>query len=380
MNECRSNFLTQSFFVLECFQVVQKGDLFYGKDLEADKDNSSSTVDNVDGREEGPPVRGKHEAFSAKEARAMSLGDVSEDEFMFDTDDEEIGESGKPNSRSCLVPCDESDEHAHLYLRLPPKNATDDKGFTGNPEPDSQTRKEDCTSTGTLGIRHVDGQCALCIDDYEEGDKVAWSDLECPHAFHQECITQWLGKGKKRCPVCRHWFVPGARIDDQKKAHGEAWELALAEMIRREKQGEEDAAAAAAANDQPQHQQEEGGRLVVESREEAPSAEITDPTDSDTQDLQPSDDRCGAVGTKGMSNDEDHPCGPACRRRSSEESDMDAMLLHADKDEMTTRTLPSGRGLDMDDLESQPVASDIVQNTIQTTRHPDELLSGVEMV
>jgi hypothetical protein len=27
----------------------------------------------------------------------------------------------------------------------------------------------------------------------------------------------WLVKGKKRCPTCRHWFVPGALIEDQKQ-------------------------------------------------------------------------------------------------------------------------------------------------------------------
>ena len=46
----------------------------------------------------------------------------------------------------------------------------------------------------------------------------------------------WLSKGKKRCPVCRHWFVPGSKIDDQKHLHGEAWQRALREMEKIEKE------------------------------------------------------------------------------------------------------------------------------------------------
>jgi hypothetical protein len=65
--------------------------------------------------------------------------------------------------------------------------------------------------------RSVDGECAICVERYKEGDQVVWSSLNCSHAFHYECILVWLSKGKKRCPICRDWFVPGARIEDQKR-------------------------------------------------------------------------------------------------------------------------------------------------------------------
>lgn len=70
--------------------------------------------------------------------------------------------------------------------------------------------------------RVVDGSCAICICDYEVANKVVQSPLEeCPHVFHEECVLQWLEKGKKRCPICRQWFVPGDRISDQMAAeHG----------------------------------------------------------------------------------------------------------------------------------------------------------------
>jgi hypothetical protein len=67
--------------------------------------------------------------------------------------------------------------------------------------------------------RTVDAHCAICLGVYEAGEKIVWSSLpQCQHAFHDECILPWLSKGKKRCPICRHWFVPGTKIDDQKAA------------------------------------------------------------------------------------------------------------------------------------------------------------------
>lgn len=106
-----------------------------------------------------------------------------------------------------------------------------------------------CLRLPTEGRRSriVDGTCALCLDDYCVGEVVVWSSCpDCKHAFHKECFMQWASKGKKRCPVCRHWFVPGQRIETQKIVHGEAWTNALAEMERAEE--EEEAATSGEAN------------------------------------------------------------------------------------------------------------------------------------
>lgn len=58
----------------------------------------------------------------------------------------------------------------------------------------------------------VDGYCAICLTEYEVGDEVVRSALnDCKHVFCSECMLLWLEKGKKRCPICRYWFVPGSR-------------------------------------------------------------------------------------------------------------------------------------------------------------------------
>lgn len=52
--------------------------------------------------------------------------------------------------------------------------------------------------------------CAICLDVYEEGDVVVWSsNPKCIHAFHRECVTDWLIKMQPEtpCPCCRQEFT-----------------------------------------------------------------------------------------------------------------------------------------------------------------------------
>jgi hypothetical protein len=64
--------------------------------------------------------------------------------------------------------------------------------------------------------RLVDAHCSICLTNYEEGDTIIWAARKaCPHAFHDDCILTWLSKGKKRCPCCRYFFVPGTSVDDK---------------------------------------------------------------------------------------------------------------------------------------------------------------------
>ena len=158
-------------------------------------------------------------------------------------------EDGLSSEPSAPDACGSNEEDDHRFLKLPVKN--DDGSF-----------------------RHVEGQCALCIDDYEVGDCVVWSDLECSHAYHKECLLQWLSKGKKRCPVCRHWFVPGARIEDQKKKHGKDWELANAEFNRIEEEEE----LTQEANDRDHSAEEDANSEAWASPDDMPcsTAEVAD--------------------------------------------------------------------------------------------------------
>jgi hypothetical protein len=206
-----------------------------------------------------------------------------------DEDAEEIDDIERSLGADEICPpvaCDATEEDAHLFLRLPVKD------------------KDNICRT-------VDACCSICFCDYEEGDTVVWSDLQCRHAFHDACILPWLSKGKKRCPICRYWFVPGARIDDQKKE--------LEERLRME--------AEAAGSTETSDETDEDSQSVAEnqaSTSEISSGEADEPSTSTSQedlarevpDLdiesgveQESDDdaACVQIGQKQVSSDKVSP-------------------------------------------------------------------------
>lgn len=60
----------------------------------------------------------------------------------------------------------------------------------------------------------IPNECAICLCEYDKGDVVVTScNDECPHAFHRECIVEWLVKMQEGtpCPCCRRQFV---ELDD----------------------------------------------------------------------------------------------------------------------------------------------------------------------
>lgn len=70
------------------------------------------------------------------------------------------------------------------------------------------------------GDRRVPNCCAVCLGPYEIGDDVVWSENpRCLHAFHEECVTEWLLKMQdgNPCPCCRSVFVDMEHIKPVKK-------------------------------------------------------------------------------------------------------------------------------------------------------------------
>ena len=84
----------------------------------------------------------------------------------------------------------------------------------------------------TAGSRKVPSTCAICLEAYQEGETIAWSTgNQCIHAFHEDCITEYLvhlntavistqgngpsGQSKSPCPCCRQSFckIPTMKAD-----------------------------------------------------------------------------------------------------------------------------------------------------------------------
>mmetsp|Transcript_13315 Transcript_13315/g.36797 ORF Transcript_13315/g.36797 Transcript_13315/m.36797 type:complete len:104 (-) Transcript_13315:3709-4020(-) len=62
--------------------------------------------------------------------------------------------------------------------------------------------------------------CAVCLGSYDVGETVVWSSNEkCSHAFHQECILEWLIKMQPEtpCPCCRQEFTDLEALRKEKK-------------------------------------------------------------------------------------------------------------------------------------------------------------------
>ncbi|KAJ3043646.1 E3 ubiquitin-protein ligase rnf13 [Rhizophlyctis rosea] len=65
-------------------------------------------------------------------------------------------------------------------------------------------------------VRTVEGSgvssetCAVCLCEYEDGEMLR--ELGCGHAFHCECIDQWLTKQSSECPLCKIDATPPGAV------------------------------------------------------------------------------------------------------------------------------------------------------------------------
>jgi hypothetical protein len=72
------------------------------------------------------------------------------------------------------------------------------------------TLLDDNTNKGDK--KSVSNCCAICLEPYDVGECVLWSsnDDECPHAFHRDCVIDYLANVKSidemLCPCCRQNF------------------------------------------------------------------------------------------------------------------------------------------------------------------------------
>lgn len=86
------------------------------------------------------------------------------------------------------------------------------ESFMGQVKPPVATKEEVKNSGGlfNIGVAAEDGtivptpegRCLICLGDFEQGEKCRML-AKCSHAFHCDCIDQWLLTGRNSCPLCR---------------------------------------------------------------------------------------------------------------------------------------------------------------------------------
>ena len=83
----------------------------------------------------------------------------------------------------------------------------------------SNTSEGQSSYTGS-NVRTVAGSCAICLDNYEIGEAVAWSsNPKCSHAFHSECLLDWFSTRRRKqyfCPCCRQNYFEKRNCHDTK--------------------------------------------------------------------------------------------------------------------------------------------------------------------
>lgn len=88
-------------------------------------------------------------------------------------------------------------------------------------EQDSNSLSEE--ETGQLKLPSGDlvpNCCAVCLSEYRVGDVVTWSsNPKCVHAFHRECVVNWLVKMQPEtpCPCCRQEFTDLEALRKERK-------------------------------------------------------------------------------------------------------------------------------------------------------------------
>ncbi|KAF3340337.1 E3 ubiquitin-protein ligase RHA1B-like protein [Carex littledalei] len=86
------------------------------------------------------------------------------------------------------------------------------------PPPPPSTIKEQLPVTEFMSISHklqdqrkcqseAKHLCIVCLENLEQSDQVRVLG-SCVHAFHRECIDQWIDVGQAICPLCRAQLLP----------------------------------------------------------------------------------------------------------------------------------------------------------------------------
>lgn len=115
---------------------------------------------------------------------------------------------------------DHEDHHDAATRAATPTGESGIIVMTISPREDSAPAKPDLLSSGDNienGGKTTDDTCALCLEDYEDGEELR--ELKCEHRYHSECIDEWLSH-KRSCPVCNADALLGKAVEGNSPRQG----------------------------------------------------------------------------------------------------------------------------------------------------------------
>lgn len=105
--------------------------------------------------------------------------------------------------RELNIPIDDVEaQRNHPQQPHPPPNYNPNQATAAKtPPPAAEKKASSFRYTKNQAIAtNTDSECSICLGEFKDGEKCR--QLECEHAFHEECIDQWLLK-MNQCPLCR---------------------------------------------------------------------------------------------------------------------------------------------------------------------------------
>lgn len=94
------------------------------------------------------------------------------------------------------------------YRRPVPAPCVDHNGVTEGAS--GNTCGQQSGTSSNDGMQEGDDTCVICLDAYEEGDKI--TTLPCGHLFHSRCIMVWFSGSNGLCPICKRDAFPPSVI------------------------------------------------------------------------------------------------------------------------------------------------------------------------
>jgi hypothetical protein len=158
-----------------------------------------------------------------------------------DDDDDDDDDNKEEDTTELIEDCDDDVEQQDSANKSSTPNTEDEDATSKKPPTINDSADHPSTSTEPLGdstnttvaeaapsprecaevmvprhdgaLSSVANFCAICLDSYDEGETIVWSNnADCHHAFHEGCLMDYyvsqLTKGESNpgCPCCRQTF------------------------------------------------------------------------------------------------------------------------------------------------------------------------------